>query len=319
VIRHRPVPLPDIRAAHERIRPHLVRTPLVRCDIDAEAEIYLKLENLQPIGAFKIRGAGSKIAQLEAGEMAAGVWTASAGNMAQAVAWHARRLGIPCTVVVPESAPATKRLAVERLGGVIIEVPIDEWLDVFETHRYPGVRGRFIHAFSDPDVMAGNATIGLEIVEDLPDVDAVVVPWGGGGLACGIASALRALRPDAQIYAAEFAEMAPLTASWEAGRPVNVPYVETFIDGIGAPRVFEEMFELGRELLDGSLTATVAEIATAVRLLVEHNRVVAEGAGATSVAAALAGRAGTGKVICIVSGGNIDAAELATILKTGQT
>jgi threonine dehydratase len=243
------------------------------------------------------------------------VWTASAGNMAQGVAWCARRLGIPCSVVAPETAPETKLAAIRRLGATTVLVPVEEWFEVFATRRYPGLDGLFVHAFSDPAVMAGNGTIGLEILEDLPDVDAVVVPYGGGGLISGIASAIRALRPGTRVYAGEVDTAAPLAPSLEAGRPVEVGHAPSFVDGIGAPRVFPEMFELVRHLVDGALVSSVDEIARAVRLLAERNRVIAEGAGAASVAPALAGKAGAGKVACVVSGGNIDAAKLAAILK----
>lgn len=311
------IPLEAIRAARERIAGAAIRTPLVRLNADAPAEIYLKLECLQPIGSFKIRGASNAMALASQADLAGGVWTASAGNMAQGVAWNARRLGIPCTVVVPEGAPATKLTAVERLGGRIVAVPHDEWFDTFRTHRREGIDGLFVHAFSDEAVMAGNGTIGLEILEDLPDVDAVVVPFGGGGLSCGIASALRALRPQARTYAAEAATSAPLAASLERGEATEIVHARSFVDGIGGPRVFPEMFALAQELLDGALVSTLEEIAAAVRLLVERNRVVAEGAGAAAVAAAMAGRAGTGKVVCVVSGGNIDTKVLATILQGG--
>jgi threonine dehydratase len=237
--------------------------------------------------------------------------------MAQGVAWNAKRLGIPCTVVVPEGAPATKIAAVERLGGKVVPIPHDEWFDTFRTHKREGIDGTFVHAFSDDAVMAGNGTIGLEILEELPDVDAVVVPFGGGGLSCGIASALRALRPKTKIFAAEAATAAPLSASLAKGEATEIAHTRTFVDGIGGPRVFPEMFALAKELLDGSLVSTLEEIAAAIRLLVERNHVVAEGAGAAGVAAALAGKAGKGKVVCIVSGGNIDSATLATILQGG--
>jgi threonine dehydratase len=311
------IPLADIRAARERIAGAAIRTPLVRLNADAPAEIYLKLECLQPIGSFKIRGASNRMALASKGELARGVWTASAGNMAQGVAWNAKRLGIPCTVVVPEGAPATKIAAVERLGGRVVPIPHDEWFETFRTHKREGIEGTFVHAFSDDAVMAGNGTIGLEIHEDLPDVDVVVVPFGGGGLACGIASALRALRPKTKIFAAEAATAAPLVASLAKGEATEIAHTRTFVDGIGGPRVFPEMFALAKELLDGSLVSTLEEIAAAIRLLVERNHVVAEGAGAAGVAAALAGRAGKGKVVCIVSGGNIDSATLATILQGG--
>jgi len=308
------IPLADIQAARERIAGAAIRTPLVRLNADAPAEIHLKLECLQPIGSFKIRGASNRMALASKAELARGVWTASAGNMAQGVAWNAKRLGIPCTVVVPEGAPATKIAAVERLGGKVVPIPHDEWFDTFRTHRREGIEGTFVHAFSDDAVMAGNGTIGLEILEDLPDVDAVVVPFGGGGLSCGIASALRALRPKTKVYAAEAATAAPLVASLAKGEATEIAHTRTFVDGIGGPRVFPEMFALAKELLDGSLVSTLEEIAAAIRLLVERNHVVAEGAGAAGVAAALAGKAGKGKVVCIVSGGNIDTAALRTIL-----
>ena len=311
------IPLAQIEAARERIAGAAIRTPLVRLGADAPAEIWLKLECLQPIGSFKIRGASNRMALASRAELARGVWTASAGNMAQGVAWNARRLGIPCTVVVPEGAPATKIAAVERLGGHVVAVPHDEWFDTFRTHRREGIEGLFVHAFSDDAVMAGNGTIGLEILEDLPDVDAVVVPFGGGGLVSGIASALRALRPSAKVYAAEVSTAAPLAASLAKGAPTEIAHTRTFVDGIGGPRVFPEMFALAQELLDGALVSSLEEIARAIRVLAERNRVVAEGAGAAGVAAAMAGKAGGGKIVCVVSGGNIDSATLATILSGG--
>ena len=309
------IPLAEIEAARERLAGSVVRTPLVRLEIeDAPAEIYLKLENLQPIGSFKLRGAGNALALASPEELERGVWTASAGNMAQGVAWWARRLGIRCTCVVPDTAPQTKLAAIRRLGSEIVAVSFDEWWEVFRTRAYKGLEGRFVHAFSDPAVMAGNGTVGLEILEDLPDVEAVVVPYGGGGLTCGIASALRELAPVCKVFAAEVATGAPLAPSLEAGRPTSVDYEPSFVDGIGSPEVFPEMFELTRQLVDGSLVAGVDEVANAVRLLAERARVVAEGAGATSLAAALAGGAGPGKVVCVVSGGNIDSAKLAEIV-----
>jgi threonine dehydratase len=290
----------------------------VRLQSDASAEIYLKLENLQPIGSFKLRGAGNAFALADEERLAAGVWTASAGNMAQAVAWHARERGLPCAVVVPETAPQTKLDAVARLGAELVKVPPPTWLEVFRTRSYPGMDGFFVHPFSDAAVMAGNGTIGLEIAEDLPDVDAVLVPYGGGGLACGIASALRELRPDCRSYACEVETAAPLAASLAAGEPVEVEHVPSFVDGIGAPTVFPEMFALVRGLVAGSIVVSLDEVASSIRLLLERNRVVAEGAGAASVAAALTGRAGTGKLVCVVSGGNIDSSKLQTIL-AGKT
>jgi threonine dehydratase len=234
--------------------------------------------------------------------------------MAQGVAWRARDLGIPCTVVAPETAPETKVKAVERLGGRVIKVPFEEWWDCFERRAYPGVSAHFVHAFDDPDVMAGNGTIALEILEDLPDVDAVVIPWGGGGLACGIAAVMRELRPQCKLYAAEVETAAPLAASLKAGEARQVDYQPSFVDGIGGRGVFPAMFERAGTLLDGSLVVGLEQVAAALRLLAERNRVIAEGAGACPVACALEGAAGAGKVVCVVSGGNIDAAKLCAIL-----
>jgi threonine dehydratase len=309
------IPLDEIRAARERFAGAVMRTPLVRLNVDdAPAEIFLKLENLQPIGSFKLRGAGNAMLTAGSQQLARGVYTASAGNMAQGVAWYARRMGVPCSVVVPDHAPETKLAAVRRLGGSIVKVPFVEWAEILRTHRYAGLDGLFIHPVSDPAVMAGNGTIGLEILEDLPGLDALVIPYGGGGLSCGIASALRALRPGVKIFACEVETAAPFAASLAAGAPREITYTPSFVDGIGAPFVLPEMWPLASRLLDGSLVMPLTEVAAAVRLLAERNRVIAEGAGATPVAAALAGKAGGGKVVCVVSGGNIDAGKLARIL-----
>ena len=280
---------------------------------DVPAEIYLKLENLQPIGSFKIRGAANAIARLPKEQLERGVVTASAGNMAQGVAWCARRLGIPCTVIAPSTAPETKINAIERLGGRVVKVSFDEWWRAFEQRSYAGVEGTFIHAFDDPDVMAGNGTIALEILEDLPDVDAVIIPWGGGGLTCGIASALRSLRPACQIFTAEVSTAAPFAASMAAGVPTTIDYQPSWVDGIGARAVFPQMFERARTLIDGSLVADLGAVASALRLMAQYNHIIAEGAGACPVACALSARL-PGKLVCIVSGGNIDPSKLAQLL-----
>ena len=305
----------SIREARSVISGTAIRTPLVRLQVaDAPAEIYLKLENLQPIGSFKIRGATNAIAHIPADQLKRGVLTASAGNMAQGVAWKARELGIPCTVVAPDTAPAAKLQAIDRLGARTIKVSFDEWWRTFESRAYPGVDGVYIHAFDDLNVMAGNGTIGLEILEDLPDVDAVVIPWGGGGLTCGIASALRALKPQCRIYAAEVETAAPLAASFAAGSPQTIQYHPSFVDGIGGKTVFPVMFERAQQMIDGSFIATLDEVRSALRLVAERNHLIAEGAGACPVACALAGKAGSGKIVCIVSGGNIDLKKLSEIL-----
>jgi threonine dehydratase len=301
-----PVTLPAVEEARRAIAGVALRTPLVAMNAEAPASIYLKLENLQPIGSFKIRGGANVVARTPRARLERGLLTASAGNMAQAVAFCARREGVPATIIAPDTAPQTKTRAVARLGGRVIQVPFADWWRTFETRSFPGVDGTFIHAFDDADVMAGNGTIALELLEDLPDLDAVVIPWGGGGLSCGIAAVLRALKPAVHIYAAEIETGAPLAASLAAGEPRTVDYRPSFVDGIGSKMVFPSMFELARKLLDGSLVVTLDEAAAALKLVAERNRLIMEGASACAVAAAMAGRAGSGKVVAIVSGGNID-------------
>ena len=312
------VSIGDVRAAADRITDLALRTPLVRLNVDdAQSRIYLKLENLQPIGSFKVRGAGNAIRAIRAtnpDDLADGVYTASAGNMAQGLAYAARRIGVPCSAVVPDHAPQTKLDAIERLGATVVKVPFDEWWQVILTHSFDGLPGRMIHPVSNPDVMAGNGTIAVEILEDLPEVDAIVVPYGGGGLSCGIAAAAKAMKPGVKVYAAEIETAAPLAASLKAGEPREVDYTPSFVDGCGSKSLLAEMWPLARQLLDGSLVVSLQQTAEAIRLLAERNRIIAEGAGAVSVAAALAGKAGHGTIACIVSGGNIDAAKLAVIL-----
>ena len=312
-----PVSLDAAREARERTREIAVRTPLVRFDYDTDAEIYLKLEVLQPIRAFKLRGAANAILAAGREQLAEGVWTSSAGNMAQGVCYAAREIGVPAVVYMPDTAPQAKIDNVKRYGGEVRMLPVMEWAEVFRDRRNPGGSGVYIHPYSDPLVMAGNAVIGLELLEDLPDVDAVVVPWGGGGLCCGIASAVKALKPECKVYACEVDTGAPLAAAFAAGKLVDVPFTPSFVDGISSPFVNEEMWALAQELVDGSLVVSRAQIAEALRLIVERNRVVPEGAGATAVATALAGMAGSGKVACIVSGGNIDVRTLVTVLEGG--
>jgi threonine dehydratase len=316
--------LAQVEEARRVVAGAAIRTPLVRLDAtdrtlrDAGLDIYLKLENLQPIGAFKIRGAANAMGHMSPEELAGGVVTASAGNMAQGVAWQARELGVPCTVIVPEQAPDTKVHAVQRLGATALRVTYDEWWSAFQNHGHPGVTGAFIHAFDDLHVMAGNGTIALEILEDLPDVDAIITPYGGGGLTAGVAAAAHALKPECRLYAAEVAGAAPLAASLAAGSPQVIDYHPSFVDGIGSKSVFPQMLERVRGLIQGSLVAEVREVAQAVLLMAERNRVIAEGAGACPVANALAGRAGLGKIVCVVSGGNIDLAELAALWIPGR-
>ena len=308
------IPLAEIERARERIAGAAVRTPLVRLHVDSPAEIWLKLENLQPIGSFKIRGATNAIRAASAEELAAGVVTASAGNMAQGVAWAAREAGVPATIVVPEHAPQTKLDAIERLGGRVLKAPYERWWQTIEESRFEGVEGLFVHPVQDELVMAGNGTIGLELVEDLPDVDTVVVPFGGGGLSSGIASAVKQLRPGVRIVVVEPETGTGINAAFAAGEPTEVEYTPSFVDGAGSRKALPGMWALVSEMIDGAEVATLDETAAAIRLLAERVRVVAEGAGAIAAAVALSGRAGRGKVACIVSGGNIDISVLTRIL-----
>ena len=311
-----PVSLVQIESARKRIHGLVLRTPIVRLNVDdPDREVYLKLENLQPTGSFKVRGASNAIALAGQEAKSRGVYTCSAGNMAQALAWQARQNGIPCTAIVPDNAPQTKLQAIERFGAKTIRVSYDEVWKVVTSHRYaPLSDALFVHPFSDERMISGNGTIGLEILEDVPGVDSVIIPFGGGGLTAGIASAIHAKKPDTRIYAVEPETAAPLAASLREGRAMDVNRVPSFVDGIGGKSVLPEIFKIVRPLIDGSITSSLREIADAVRLLVERNRVVAEGAGAASVAAALSGTAGTGKIVCVVSGGNIDTVTLTRIL-----
>ena len=314
-----PITLAAAQEARSRLAGIAIRTPLVQLHLpDLPFELWLKLENLQPIGSFKIRGAANVMMSADASTRARGVYTASAGNMAQGVAWCARALGVPCAVIMPDTAPPTKVDAVQRLGGRVIKVPFDAWWQTMMNQAYPGMDGVFVHPFADERVMAGNGTIALEIFEELADADTILVPFGGGGLACGVAAAARAVNPAVNVYACEVETSAPLRASYEQGSAATVSGRPSFVDGMGGKSVFPEIWPLAQQLLAGTRVMSVAQIASAVKLLAERARVVAEGAGAAPVAAAVDGAAvGTlnGKrVVCIVSGGNINSDTLATIL-----
>ena len=311
------IPLEQIRSAQQRLAGRVIRTPLLRYRGDAPATIYLKLENLQPIGSFKLRGALNAILQLQAFELRQGVVTASAGNMGQGVAWAARELEVPCVVVVPEGAAETKLSAIVRLGGQVVKVPYERWWQAIEESSFPEAGGVFIHPVQDERVMAGNGTIGLEILEDLPSTDTVLVPFGGGGLSVGIGSAIKALSPDTGVHAVEPETGAPLRQAFAEGEARKVEYQPSFVDGSGSPALLPKMWKLARGVLDGATAVSLDETAAAVRLLAERSRIVAEGAGALALAAALAEKGGYGNVVCVVSGGNIDPSKLATILAGG--
>ena len=308
------IPLEDINAARGRIGDAAIRTPLIRLPGMARPDIWLKLETLQPVGSFKIRGARNAIGSQDSNALAGGVYTASAGNMALGLAWCARTYGIPFTAIVPEHAPAAKLSKLEELGAHLVQVPFERWWQVLREHRFEDVEGLFIHPVADVAVMAGNGTIGLEILEELPEVETVLVPFGGGGLSCGIASALAGMGSKARVVGCEIETATPLRTSLEAGAPRTVTRTPSFVDGIGGAGILPEMWPLIQRLLDSDAVVSLAETAAALRLLVERVHVVAEGAGAVPLAAALSGRV-TGDVICcVISGGNLDPHVLAEIL-----
>jgi threonine dehydratase len=308
------VSLEDVRAAAERIRGAMVRTPLLRLEQDGGPEIHLKLENLQPIGSFKLRGATNSVAAIDPALLGAGLDTASAGNMGRAVAWLARQHQVPCTVIVPDTAPAAKLDPMRAMGARIVAEPFERWWQVLERGGHPALSGTFLHPVASAAMIAGNGTIGLELLEDLPGVEAVIVPFGGGGLSSGIACAVKALRPRVLVYAAEVEGAAPFAASLAAGHPVKVEHRHSFVDGIGSGSVLGEMWPLTSSVLDGSIVVSLEEVAEALRMLASRARVIAEGAGAAALAAALTGRAGDGPVAAVISGGNIDRQVLGEIL-----
>ena len=312
------IPLEEIRRARERIADSVERTPVVRVDVDAPCEVWLKLECLQPIGSFKLRGALSAVRAASSAELADGVVTASAGNMAQGVAWAAREAGVRARIVAPENAPRAKLDAVERLGGEVIPVSHEVWWQTMVDRGHPDVGGMFVHPVEDDAVMAGNGTIGLELVEDLDSFDAVVVPWGGGGLTTGVASAVKSLRPETRVVTAEPATAAPFAASFAAGAPAEIEFETSFVDGAGGRALLPTMWDRASGLVDAATAIPLDEVAAAMRALASRARVVAEGAGALALAAAIRGDAGEGRVVCIVSGGNVDAAVLAAVL-AGET
>lgn len=305
--RQRNIPAGLIDDARQHVYEAAVRTPLLRLNYDGPAEIYLKLECLQPIGSFKIRGAYNAVRLLPEEQRRGGVWTVSAGNAAQGVALAARKAGVPCKVLVMDTAPAAKLDAVRRLGGEIVKASFDECWKALADRTHPAMNGAFVHPFEDDEFIAGNASAALEILEDLPDVDAVVAAFGGGGLSCGIAAAMKECGRNVKVFAAEPETAAPLARSLAAGSAQNFPdWKASWVDGCGGKSVFPRMWDLAHHLLAGSIVCTLEEVQQAMRIVAQRNHVISEGAGACAVAAGLSGKCGKGKVVCVVSGGNID-------------
>jgi threonine dehydratase len=312
----RPISLQDIEAARERIRGTVLRTPLVRLDLGPDGpDIRLKLENLQPTNAYKIRGAANAVAALSPEERARGVWTISAGNAGQGVAYAARAAGIPSAVVAIETAPQTKLDRMRALGARIVPVSYTEAWNIAEAHALDGMDGIFIHPFDNHDFIAGHGTMGLEIVEDCPDVAAVICAIGGGGLITGVGSAVKALKPDVRILGAEPETAAPYALSLKEGGPRRFEvWQASFVDGAGGQSVTERMWQRMHPVVDGAITVTLDQVREAMRLIAEKARVVSEGAGALALAAALTGEAGKGPIVCVVSGGNIDLKKFAELV-----
>ena len=312
----RPILLAEIREARERIAETIVRTPLIRLQLGlGYPDTLLKLENLQPINAYKLRGAANAVAMLSESERARGVWTISAGNAGQGVAYAAKKAGVPCTVVVIETAPASKIERMRALGARLVPVSFDVAWKALQERSFPGVDGTFVHPFDDHNFIAGHATMGLEILEDVPDTAAVIASIGGGGLIVGVASALKALKPEVKVWGAEPETAAPVALSFEMGSPqVFADWKSSFVDGAGGQSVFPRMWQRMKPLVDGSIVVTLEETKRAMRLMAEKARVISEGAGALPLAAALTGKAGQGPVVAIVSGGNIDLKKFCEII-----
>jgi threonine dehydratase len=312
----RPIELADVEAARERIAGTVLRTPLVRLDLGPDApDIRLKLENLQPTNAYKIRGAANAVAKLSDEERSRGVWTISAGNAGQGVAFAARAAGIPCSVVAIETAPQTKLDRMRALGAEIIPVSYEQAWKAAEAHAFEGLDGTFVHPFDNHDFIAGHGTMGLEILEDAPEVKTVIAAIGGGGLISGVGSAIKAVRPDMRILGAEPETAAPYALSLREGGPRKVTdWQASFVDGAGGQSVTQRMWERMQPVVDGAITVTLEQVRDAMRLMAEKARVISEGAGALALAAALIGEAGEGPIVCIVSGGNIDLEKFSSLI-----
>lgn len=312
----RPIELAEIREARQRIAGTIVRTPLIRLELGSDyPDIRLKLENLQPINAYKLRGGANAVAMLSERERKNGVWTISAGNAGQGVAYAARKAGVPCTVVAIETAPASKLERMRALGAKLITVPYDVAWKALDERSFPGVEGTFVHPFDDHNFIAGHATMGLEILEDAPDTAAVIAGIGGGGLITGVGSAMKALKPEIKVWGAEPETAAPAALSFAMGSPqLFKDWKHSFVDGAGGQSVFPRMWERMKPLVDGYIVVTLEETKNAMRLMAEKTRIISEGAGALPLAAALTGKAGQGPIVAIVSGGNIDLKKFSELI-----
>src|SRR5438034_2055068 len=316
----RPIELSEIRAARERIAKSIVRTPLIGLDLGPKfPDVRLKLENLQPINAYKLRGAANSVALLSEEQRRRGVWTISAGNAGQGVAYAAREAGVPCAVVVVETAPKSKLERMKALGAKLIPVPYDVAWQALEERSFPGAEGTFVHPFDDDNFIAGHGTMGLEILEDAPDAAAVIASIGGGGLITGVGSAIKALKPETKVFGVEPETAAPAALSYKMGSPqVFTNWKASFVDGAGGQSMFPRMWERMKPVVDGYLVVTLEQTKKAMRQMAEKARVISEGAGALPLAAALTGRAGKGPIVAIVSGGNIDLNKFCELISQAE-
>jgi threonine dehydratase len=314
----RPITLEEVRAARDRIAGTVLRTPLVRLELGPEfPDIRLKLENLQPINAYKLRGAANAVALLSEEERQCGVWTISAGNAGQGVAYAARKAGIPCTVVAIETAPSAKLERMKALGARLVAVSYDRAWQALDDRAFPGVEGTFVHPFDDQNFVTGHATMGLEILEDAPDTKAIIAAIGGGGLIVGVGSAVKALKPDIKVWGAEPETAAPAALSFEKQSPqIFEGWEPSFVDGAGGQSIFPRMWERMRPVVDGSIVVTLQETKKAMRLMADKVRIISEGAGALPLAAALTGKAGMGPIVAVVSGGNVDLKKFCELIQS---
>jgi threonine dehydratase len=317
----RPIELDEIREARERIAGTIVRTPLVRLELGpGYPDIRLKLENLQPINAYKLRGAANAVAMLSESERQRGVWTISAGNAGQGVAYAARQAGVPCSVVVIETAPAAKIERMKALGAKLIPVSYDAAWKALDDRAFPGLAGTFVHPFDDHNFITGHGTMGLEILEDAPDTRAVIASIGGGGLITGVGSAIKALKPQVQVWGAEPETAAPAALSFAMGSPqVFKEWQASFVDGAGGKSVFPRMWQRMKPVVDGYIVVSLEEAKRSMRLMAEKARIISEGAGALPLAAALTGKAGQGPIVAIVSGGNIDLHKFSELIESVES
>lgn len=311
-----PPSLDDIRIAEERLKGIIVRTPLLQLDSPKETgDILIKPEVLQPTGSFKIRGVYNWVASLTPNECKKGFSTFSAGNTARSLGYVAQIYGVSCRSILPEYAPANKVEALRNLGVETLLVSFDEMIKWVFAEGWKRESYAFLHPWTEPKMIAGHGTIGLEIIEDLPDVQTVFVPVGGGALIAGVGGAIKELKPSVRIVGVQTRSYPSLQASFQAGKPVWIDPKPTICDGVAVPFVADQMYPLLRKIVDDVVTVPEEKVKAAIKQLMLKNKLIVEGAGALSIAAALEMPAEKqGKTICLVTGGSIGPEALSTII-----